>query len=111
MKNSNELQSKLENYINYTFWIAAAKAAAPRGESPSAVTPFSIEKTASELASIKNFVLSLPDSKEKLLLYYRYIRGMSMERTAELLGVSTRSAYRVRARALEYAQRIYAKSC
>ena len=59
-----------------------------------------------ELFRIRRTVLSMPDSKERFFLYNRYIHGRSTEKCAELLGISRRSAFRLRQRALVlYAQR------
>ncbi|MDD7675873.1 MAG: sigma-70 family RNA polymerase sigma factor [Eubacteriales bacterium] len=52
---------------------------------------------------IKRFVTSLPPDDRKMFLYYHYIRGETVERCGELLGISRRSAFRLKARALEYA--------
>lgn len=58
---------------------------------------------------IKRFVTSLPPDDRKLLLYYHYIRGESVPRCGELLGMSRRSAFRLKARALEYAAIRYSR--
>ncbi len=42
----------------------------------------------------------MPPGREKLMLYYHYIRGESIERTADLLSVSRRTGYRLHRRAL-----------
>ena len=52
------------------------------------------------LYEIRSFILSLPDSDEKLLLYYRYVHGESVTDCAELLGISRAGAYRLYRRAL-----------
>ena len=104
-KSSEELLEVLESYTEASLWIASAKAAGISDQDQFA--PFEIEKTKERLAEIRNFVISLPNCKEKLLLYYRYIRGLSMEHTAELLGISLRSSYRMRVRALEFAAKRY----
>ena len=52
---------------------------------------------------IRHFVMKMENSEEKLLLYYRYIKGQTMERCAELLGVSRSTAFRMKIRALEKA--------
>ena len=102
------IQRKLESYVDYSVWLAASKAASRGEEEPDA--PICIDEMMRELTSTKNFVLSLPNCNEKLLLYYRYIRGMNMENIAELFGVSTRSVYRMRVRALDFAAKIYFES-
>lgn len=51
---------------------------------------------------LRRSVLKLPQTKEKLFLYYRFIKGETMEKTAELLGISRRSVFRLRSRALRY---------
>ena len=52
---------------------------------------------------IRHFVMKMENSEEKLFLYYRYIKGQTMERCAELLGVSRSTAFRMKSRALEKA--------
>ncbi|MBE6549677.1 MAG: hypothetical protein E7670_04530 [Ruminococcaceae bacterium] len=59
---------------------------------------------------IRHFVMGLENCEEKLLLYYHYIKGESMENCAELLGVSRSTAYRIKDRALSLAARSYAVS-
>ena len=55
---------------------------------------------------IRHFIMSLPNSDEKLLLYYHYVRGESINRCAELLGIGRSSAFRLRLRALALAKRV-----
>ena len=52
---------------------------------------------------IKRFITALPSDDRKLLLYYHYVHGETVEKCAELLNVSRRTAYRLKRRALEYA--------
>ena len=52
---------------------------------------------------VRRFIMSLPNGDEKLLLYYHYVRGESVERCAELLGVARASGYRLKKRALNLA--------
>ena len=52
---------------------------------------------------VRRFVMALPNTDEKLFLYYHYIRGDSMTRCASLFGLSRSSAYRLRLRALALA--------
>ena len=54
---------------------------------------------------IRHFVMEMKNSDEKLLLYYHYIRGESVEKCAELLGISRSSAFRLKKRALMLAAR------
>ena len=49
---------------------------------------------------IRHFIMSLPNSDEKLLLYYHYVKGESVARCGELLGISRASAFRMHRRAL-----------
>ena len=56
-----------------------------------------------ELFRIRHFVMCLDNSDEKLLLYYHYLRGESVESCAELLGISRSSAFRLKRRALSLA--------
>ena len=52
---------------------------------------------------VRHFILSLSNGNEKLFLYYHYVRCESVERCAELLGISRRTAYRLKNRALAMA--------
>ena len=52
--------------------------------------------------AIRHDLMKMENSDEKLLLYYHYIRGESVERCAELLGISRSSAFRIKKRALAY---------
>ena len=56
---------------------------------------------------LRRFVLSLDATNEKLFLFYHYIHGESVGRVAELMRISRRSAFRLKARALEYAAARY----
>ena len=49
---------------------------------------------------IRHFIMDLPNSDEKLFLYYRYIKGESVTNCGELLGISRAGAFRMRRRAL-----------
>jgi DNA-directed RNA polymerase specialized sigma24 family protein len=97
----------MEQYVEMSVWIAAAKAA--NAQAVDCAPPFNVDAKMIKAKSTRDFVLGLPDCREKLFLYYHYISGMSMERTAELLGISPRTAYRLRLRALDYAARRYYK--
>lgn len=53
-----------------------------------------------DLFEIRRSVMSLPPSPERLLLIQHYINGNTFEVCAELLGISRRSVFRLRRRAL-----------
>ncbi len=60
---------------------------------------------------VRAFINNLKcDSNSKLLLYWHYIRGESVARCADIIGVSRAGAFRVRHRALEAAARALRKS-
>ena len=52
---------------------------------------------------IRHFLMGMENSTEKLLLYYHYVKGDSVERCAELLGVARSTAFRMKKRALAVA--------
>ena len=54
-----------------------------------------------EMFAIRRSVMCLPDSKEKFFLYNKYIRGETMESCAEILGISRRSVFRLKQKALD----------
>ena len=49
---------------------------------------------------VERLIGSLKNGREQLMLYYHYIRGESVERAADLLGVSRRTGYRIHNRGL-----------
>lgn len=59
---------------------------------------------------IRHFIMEMKNSDEKLLLYYHYVRGESVEKCAELLGISRSSAFRLKKKALTLAAHIKMKS-
>ena len=56
---------------------------------------------------VRRFIASLPDGNEKFLLFYHYVRGYSVEKCSELLGIGRTSAFRLRRRALASAAEKY----
>lgn len=56
-----------------------------------------------KLFLVREFIASLPNSPEKLFLSCHYVRGHSVEKCAELMDVSPRTAYRLKKRALTLA--------
>lgn len=49
---------------------------------------------------IATFLGKMKNGREKMLLYYHYVKGESIERAAGLMGISRRTAYRLWHRAL-----------
>ena len=60
-----------------------------------------------KMQEINNFIRSLPPCREKLMLFYKYIRGETVERVGELLDVSPRTAFRIMKSATELAASHY----
>ena len=70
-------------------------------EGSSMMTDVSIARA--KMYEIRHFIMRMKNSDEKLLLYYHYVRGESVERCAELLGISRSSGFRLKKRALQKA--------
>ena len=58
---------------------------------------------------IRHFITSLPNSEEKIFLYYHYVRGINAEKCGEMLGISRSSAFRLKNRALNKAALAFGK--
>lgn len=86
-----EAARKLSSYVLYKNIIDASDPREPIAEEMA---------LRAEMFKIRRSVMRLPDSKEKILLYNRYIRGETMETCAELLGISRRSVFRLSHRAM-----------
>lgn len=56
-----------------------------------------------KMYEVRHFILNMVNSDEKLFLYYHYVRGETVERCAELLGISRSSGFRLKRRALREA--------
>ena len=56
-----------------------------------------------EMYKIRHFIMDLPNGEEKLRLYFHYVKGESIEHCSELIGVSRRSAFRLRHKAMRMA--------
>ena len=72
-------------------------------ENATALASSESSRITSKMFFIRRFVLSLGGCNEKLFLFYHYIHGESVGRVAELMGISRRSAFRLKKRALEFA--------
>ena len=62
-----------------------------------------------KMFEVRHFIMMMQNSDEKLLLYHHYVRGDSVERCGELLGISRSSAFRLKKRALTLAAELYAE--
>ena len=69
--------------------------------------PGDLSLAKARMFEVRHFVLGFENCEEKLLLYYRYIKGESIENCAELLGVSRSTAYRIKDKALNLAAARY----
>ena len=69
--------------------------------------PGDLSDVASKLFGLRRFILSLGGTNERLFLFYHYIHCEKVSRVAELIGISRRSAFRLKIRALEYAAARY----
>ncbi len=58
---------------------------------------------------LEALVNSMKNGREKIILYYHYIRGESIERAADLLGVSRRTGYRLHQKGLLIASFLWEK--
>ena len=59
---------------------------------------------------IAAFLNRMRDGREKLILYYRYVKGMSVDRAAALLGISRRTGYRYHQKGLLVVARMLEKA-
>ena len=64
-----------------------------------------------KMFEIRHFIMSMKNSDEKLMLYYHYVRGETVERCAEMLGISRSSGFRLKKRALILAAKIQNNLC
>lgn len=56
-----------------------------------------------QMFEIRHFILSLPNSSEKILLYLHYIDCEPIERCGSIMSISRSSAFRLKRRALSLA--------
>jgi DNA-directed RNA polymerase specialized sigma24 family protein len=98
MTQSEEMKSLIAYLESYKLYRAMRELAREDGDAPPEA-----REARQKIREIRSFVTSMPDSREKLFLFYHYIGGRSMERCAEMFGVAERSIYRIRRRALDFA--------
>ena len=63
-------------------------------------SPGEVPLARARMYEVRHFIMSVRNCDEKLFLYYRYVKGETVERCAELLGISRASGFRMRKRAL-----------
>ena len=63
-------------------------------------SPVEFSLSRARMYEVRHFIMNMENSDEKLLLYYHYVRGESVERCAELFGISRSSAFIMKKRAL-----------
>lgn len=61
------------------------------------------------MSEVGALISSMKNSREKVILFYHYIRGESIEHAANLLGVSRRTGYRLHQRGLLIASALLEK--
>ena len=54
-----------------------------------------------QMYAIRSAILEVEDSRERLLLYHYYVKGRTLEACAKIIGVSRRSIYRIKVRAID----------
>lgn len=65
--------------------------------------PGELSLARARMFEIRHFILSLPNSTEKILLYLHYINCEPIERCASIMNLSRSSAFRLKNRAIELA--------
>ena len=65
--------------------------------------PGDISLSRVKMFQIRHFILDLPNSNEKILLYLHYIDCEPIERCAGIMNISRSSAFRLKRKALELA--------
>ena len=63
-------------------------------------SPGEVPLARARMYEVRHFIMSIHNCDEKLFLYYRYVKGETVERCAEMLGISRASGFRMRKRAL-----------
>ncbi len=54
-----------------------------------------------QMFAIRSVVLEVEDSRERLFLYHYYIKGYTLEACAKILGISRRSVFRLKSKAID----------
>ena len=62
-------------------------------------TPAEFSVARAKMFEVRHFILGMKNGDEKLFLYYHYVHCNSVERCAELLGISRASGFRLKKKA------------
>ena len=54
-----------------------------------------------QMFAIRSAILEVEDSRERLFLYHYYIKGNTLETCAKILGISRRSIFRLKGKAVD----------
>ena len=98
--NTAPVKQYLEQYRLYESLLKNGNRANMRVADPTDGRSIDVNAIKAKMLIIRGFILSLPDCREKMMLYYRYLHGRSVEQCAELLDVSRRTAFRIAEKAL-----------
>ena len=55
----------------------------------------------SQMFAMRTIILSLEDARQKMFLHLHYIKGVPVEKCTKILGISRRTAFRLKNRALD----------
>jgi len=102
-----EVRGYLERYRVYENLLTHGRLFTARQSYALDSKPIDINAVKAAMLSIRGFVMRLPDCREKMLLYYRYLCGRTVEQCAEMLNVSRRTAFRIAKDALLLAAENY----
>lgn len=71
--------------------------------------PGELSLARARMFEIRNFIMDLPNSKEKILLYMHYIDCEPIERCGDIMNISRSSAFRLKRKALYFAYAIFSE--
>ncbi|MBO5306304.1 MAG: sigma-70 family RNA polymerase sigma factor [Clostridia bacterium] len=103
MTEEQKIKKAKEYLSSYAFYQKCLNASRYEREFFGAATSGDEVFLGAKLFEIREFVSALPNCPEKLFLSCHYLRGHSVEKTAELMDMSPRNAYRLKKRALALA--------
>lgn len=69
--------------------------------------PGDLSLARARMFEIRQFILFLPNTKEKILLYIHYIDCEPIEKCGDILNISRSSAFRLKRKALGFAYRFF----